>query len=576
MAVVACVADTPRLTRPVGAAAALCVVLVVAPPRTPEVLLRFLPLGGRVGEGEVDYIGVGRSATVLLMRGARWRLHTNGLPEAYIDPPEYPSDRRGEATWLGLLPVLARPNADHVLYVGLGAGISVGATPASVSRIDVAELEPEVVRANRSVASRRAFDPLAQSRVHLHIGDARGALALSNERYDAIVSQPSHPWTSGASHLYTREFFELASAHLEPDGVLVQWMGVDFITRPALRSLIATLLAVFPHLEVLRPTPTSLIFLASHQPIDLLDSAADLLAAESREPGRLTFRCLEDVAAIRVATESSLREVAAGAPLLTDDRNPLGSGLRRGLGAEGVEQFLTRHGSSSIPEGVQIAALIRSLLAIGQTGRVSEVIAGLEGAPRELARGWLAHDRGHLETAGLHFEKSLELDPSLEDARLGLLIQGRGGEFGRGLEDAVGEAARAAAKGDWQLVAEFEESLATTPLDHLLYRDVTRLRIDWRVALEQQGSVALSLVDAMLGGGWRFEDLMRRVHVARVIGETSLAWFTVDAALGVVYQPRHRNELLEVSRELPDVPGADEIRSKLLRATGWRPEGASR
>ena len=33
--------------------------------------------------------------------------------------------------------------------------------------------------------------------------DARNALALSARRYDIIVSQPSHPWPAGASHLYT-------------------------------------------------------------------------------------------------------------------------------------------------------------------------------------------------------------------------------------------------------------------------------------------------------------------------------------------------------------------------------------
>ena len=47
---------------------------------------------------------------------------------------------------------------------------------------------------------------------------------LSDARYDAIVSQPSHPWTSGASHLYTREFFELVRSKLEPGAIFIQWI----------------------------------------------------------------------------------------------------------------------------------------------------------------------------------------------------------------------------------------------------------------------------------------------------------------------------------------------------------------
>ena len=33
--------------------------------------------------------------------------------------------------------------------------------------------------------------------------------------YGAIVSQPSHPWTAGASHLYTRDFFQQVRERLE-------------------------------------------------------------------------------------------------------------------------------------------------------------------------------------------------------------------------------------------------------------------------------------------------------------------------------------------------------------------------
>ena len=42
------------------------------------------------------------------------------------------------------------------------------------------------------------------------MNDARSALLLTRENFDAIVSQPSHPWTAAASHLYTKEFFDLA------------------------------------------------------------------------------------------------------------------------------------------------------------------------------------------------------------------------------------------------------------------------------------------------------------------------------------------------------------------------------
>ena len=148
------------------------------------------------------------------------------------------------------------------------------------SRIDVIELEPKVIEANRETSALRKRNPLADPRVNIIVNDARGALRLTSRRYDAIVSQPSHPWTAGASHLYTREFMQLAHDHLTADGVFVQWMNVIFMDEDLLRSLTATLLSVFPEVRVYRPDPNTVVFLASDAPLDLeLRAGAHRLAA---------------------------------------------------------------------------------------------------------------------------------------------------------------------------------------------------------------------------------------------------------------------------------------------------------
>ena len=152
--------------------------------------------------------------------------------------------------WLALLPTLARPDAREVAVVGFGGGALLELVPPSVRAVDVIELEPEVLAANAAVGSERRADPLADPRMHVILNDARSALALSGKRYDAIVSQPSHPWTAGASHLYTREFFELAKSRLGDDGVLVQWIGPAYVDEELLRILVATLGDVLPHVRV--------------------------------------------------------------------------------------------------------------------------------------------------------------------------------------------------------------------------------------------------------------------------------------------------------------------------------------
>ena len=232
------------------AAVGLCF-FAVLPLDPPWNLLRASAVGGDVGAGDTAYFGVGRSATVLLVRrNGGWRLRSNGLSEARVVP------RGGNVggssllpQWLGAMASLARPEARSLLVVGLGGGSLLEAVPRLIESIDVVELEPEVIAANRTIASQRRADPLSDPRVRLVVNDARGALLLTDKRYDAIVSQPSHPWRPGASHLFTREFFELAREHLVPSGVLVQWMTPRFADAALLRTLVATLLEVFPHVR---------------------------------------------------------------------------------------------------------------------------------------------------------------------------------------------------------------------------------------------------------------------------------------------------------------------------------------
>jgi spermidine synthase len=279
--------------------------------------------------GEIVYAAVGRSSSVLLVDvGSHFQLSTNGLAEARIE-------RAGMllqgtiAHWLGLLPALLRPEARDLLVIGLGGEMALEPVPSTIESIDVIELEPKVLAANQRVPALRAIDPLADPRARVHLGDARGALRLTQKRYDAIVSQPSHPWTAGASRLYTREFFSLVRSHLSPDGVFVQWIGLRFVDAALLRALVATLVEVFAHVEVYQPRPRGLLFAASDTPLDALAGAKRALRAPAEDDDRIGIHRVEDFAAARALDAVVTRALAAGAALNTDDHNLLASRASR-------------------------------------------------------------------------------------------------------------------------------------------------------------------------------------------------------------------------------------------------------
>ena len=316
----------PRLPVPLGAAALVTLgFLVFYQPRPPLVLLTRSPVaaeGPGAGEPVLLHHAVGHSATVaLLERRGSYLLRTNGLPEAEIfrkgaDKLSYTGIR-----WLPALPVVLRPETKSMLVVGFGGGALLEAVPEAVKRIDVVELEAEVIRANELIADRRAIDPLADDRLNVIVNDVRGALRLTDRVYDAIVSQPSHPWTAGASHLYTREFLELAGRHLSDEGIFVQWLGSHFVNEDLLRSFMGTVRAVFPHTQ-LYLMKDNFLFVGSRAPIDAT-FLSHLAPGESlfELSGYAKISYPEDLLAVLQLDEEGCRKLAGEHPAITDNRN---------------------------------------------------------------------------------------------------------------------------------------------------------------------------------------------------------------------------------------------------------------
>jgi spermidine synthase len=307
-----------------GAVAAAAVLVAVAfHPVLPRNVLLASPMNADPS-GQVVFQGVGRSASVVVLRqDGGLALRTNGLPEALMESPGSVPRLSGEF-WMSPLAQIARPDTRDVLVVGLGGGVVVEGVAPQVRRIDVIEIEAQVVVALRATRALRRFDALADPRVNVIENDARSALALTDRRYDAIVSQPSHPWTAGASHLYTREFMQLARAHLAPDGVFVQWMNVAFLDEQLLRSLTATLIDVFGSTRIYRPDPGTLVFVAGRGALDTerrLAHGGQPLESTPLHYARFGINCVEDLVAALAMDEAGTAEFARGAPLIDDDTN---------------------------------------------------------------------------------------------------------------------------------------------------------------------------------------------------------------------------------------------------------------
>ncbi|HPF28354.1 MAG TPA: fused MFS/spermidine synthase, partial [Steroidobacteraceae bacterium] len=346
---------------------AAALVVVLFQPRSPTKLLVTSPLQID-SSGKVLFYDVGRSASVIVLeQDGGLAMRTNGLPEALMEMPGSLPRFSGEF-WLSPITSFARPDAQSMLIVGYGGGVVVEGVPPSFRSIDVIELEPKVIAANRATRELRKRDPLTDQRLTIISNDARGSMSLTNKRYDAIVSQPSHPWTAGASHLYTREFMQLAREHLNEDGIFVQWMNVAFLDERLLRSLSATLLDVFGQLRVYRPDPATLVFVASSEALDIERGVAATGLPLRRTPlhfARVGINSVEDLVTALVLDQTGAQELAAGAPLITDNNNRMATSsvyeLGRGMSPDATGRILAPYDPLQRPDSFVYRELSNAL-----------------------------------------------------------------------------------------------------------------------------------------------------------------------------------------------------------------------
>lgn len=142
---------------------------------------------------------------------------------------------------LGHLPMLLNKNPRHVLVVGLGGGMTLGAVSVhpTVQQMTLAEIEPKVLGVARTFENYN-HHVLDNPKLRIFFNDGRNFLMTTKEKFDVITADPIHPWFRGAGYLYTTEYFKLASDHLLPGGIICQWLPLYELTPDDLKSVVVT------------------------------------------------------------------------------------------------------------------------------------------------------------------------------------------------------------------------------------------------------------------------------------------------------------------------------------------------
>jgi len=195
--------------------------------------------------------------SVVKSAAGRIFLKINGRTEASTDATVQ--------NMLGNLPLIFHPSPDDVAIIGHGGGYTLNTVTlySAVSSIDNLEIDQVIIEANQFINDNG--NALSDPRVNLVIADARNYLFTGAKKYDVIISEPSHIWSS--SSMFTREFFEIAKNSLNEGGIYTTWLPVYEMSEYDYSVIIKTIKSVFPNLIIFKYSGAE-VFLASNHEID--------------------------------------------------------------------------------------------------------------------------------------------------------------------------------------------------------------------------------------------------------------------------------------------------------------------
>ncbi len=221
----------------------------------------------------------GRTASVSVRKASdnSYSIATNGKPDASLSAEWFDTTANratarldGDESTQVLLPLTTlahMPKAENAAVIGNGSGMSshfLLASTALKSLVTI-DIEPEMINGSRIFypVNRRVFDDPRSQFVH---DDAKSFFAASNRKFDLILSEPSNPWVSGVSGLFTDEFYKRIRGYLTPNGVFGQWLHLYEIDDALVLSVIKAVHKNFPSYNIYMTADVDILIVASNLP----------------------------------------------------------------------------------------------------------------------------------------------------------------------------------------------------------------------------------------------------------------------------------------------------------------------
>jgi spermidine synthase len=231
---------------------------------------------------------------------------------------------------LAHLPRLLMDETARELSIGLGSGMLAGesARHADTREITVVEIEPSVIE-GAAFFEEENHGILNDPRLEIVSDDIKNFLRTTDRKYQ-VISADEKTLDEYASNgfSYSLEYYDLVRDHLEPEGLVVQWVP-STLPPTKYQMVLKTFAHCFPHVQLWQFLPAyelgpfNSLLVGSLRPVNVDAGAMKRRFARRRDALQsLAPYGVTSAAALLphfIADERDIREAVATAPLNTHD-----------------------------------------------------------------------------------------------------------------------------------------------------------------------------------------------------------------------------------------------------------------
>ena len=274
-----------------------------------------------VPEGAVvEYLRDGKTATIsLIEKDGLVTIATNGKPDAGIQMGfGEPSVDETTMVLAAAIPLSMQPHPRRVANIGFGSGLTTHVLLGSerIDHLDSIEIEPFMVEAARKGFGPRIQNVFEDPRSRVIYEDAKTFFASTRKPYDLIVSEPSNPWVSGVSTLFSDEFYDRITHYLTHDGYFAQWVQVYETNIDVLASIIKALAPHFGTYALYNVDDLDILIVATRGPVLGVPDEALLRSPLLRsELERIGIRSVADFQSRKIGDNRTLGPVLESLPV---------------------------------------------------------------------------------------------------------------------------------------------------------------------------------------------------------------------------------------------------------------------